>query len=54
MLNKVTAGLLLLSMLGYAVSVAVGDPFAYIPCFVLLVLAILFLQFVQHLISAGS
>jgi len=45
MLNKVTAGLLLLSMLGYAVSVAVGDPFAYILCFVVLVLAILFALF---------
>ncbi|MHC4148428.1 MAG: hypothetical protein ACYSR5_02975 [Planctomycetota bacterium] len=42
MLNKVTAGLLLLSMLGYAASVAVGDPFVYILCFVFLVLAVLF------------
>ncbi len=42
MLNKVTAGLLFLSMLGYAASVAVGDPFVYILCFVFLVLAVLF------------
>jgi hypothetical protein len=42
MLNKVTVGLLLLSVLGYAASVAVGDPFVYILCFVFLVLAVLF------------
>jgi len=42
MLNKVTAGLLLLSVLGYAASVAAGDPFVYILCFVFLVLAVLF------------
>ncbi|MHC4418782.1 MAG: hypothetical protein ACYSU6_09385, partial [Planctomycetota bacterium] len=46
MLNKVTAGLLLLSMLAYAASIAVGDPFVYILCFVQLVLAIFFGLFV--------
>jgi hypothetical protein len=42
MLNKVAAGLLLLSVLSYAASIAVGDPFVYILCFVFLVLAVLF------------
>ncbi len=42
MLNKITAGLLLLGILGYVASVAVGDPFVYIMCFVFLVLAVLF------------
>jgi hypothetical protein len=41
-LNKITAGLLLLGILGYVASVAVGDPFVYILCFVFLVLAVLF------------
>jgi hypothetical protein len=41
-LNKVAGALLFLGIVTYAASVAVGDPFVYILCFVFLVLAVLF------------